>query len=352
MPKTTACSACGKAVYRSPTSRPEITCRECRRATPHDCGTEAAYLDHLGRHEEPCDPCRQAAREARSSRGRPAVCEECGEPFLSKRNGHSSTGWTRYCSRPCADKAKCVHAGSYGVGRVARAIAGSRRRRLLVKGTWDGITDQEILERDHWMCWLCKRRIGKTYNYPHPRSASIDHVLPISLGGDDTAFNKKAAHLGCNTARGNGRPGEQMPLCFDATFVPRQRRKPRAKPCATCGEPLIKGQCKLHSAVHYSTCSACQHLFVHKKQDQIYCSKQCSRLVMYAKHDEKIQHQPAHQRGLKAKMMRESGMSLDEIADQLGYSGAPYAAAAIARAGGQRSSQRTQPYVRQPRVAS
>jgi 5-methylcytosine-specific restriction endonuclease McrA len=84
------------------------------------------------------------------------------------------------------------------------------------QGTWDGITDQEILERDRWMCWLCKRRIGKTFRYPHPRSASIDHIVPLSRDGDDTAFNKRAAHLGCNMARGNGRRGEQMTLNFGA----------------------------------------------------------------------------------------------------------------------------------------
>jgi len=119
----------------------------------------------------------------------------------------------QYCSLSCASKANNRaywkdRPKSNGAGRVAAR----RRRRMRHQATWDRITDQQILERDKWMCWICKRRIGKTFKYPHPRSASIDHLLPLSLGGDDTAFNKKAAHLRCNMARGNGRPGEQLPL--------------------------------------------------------------------------------------------------------------------------------------------
>jgi 5-methylcytosine-specific restriction endonuclease McrA len=34
-------------------------------------------------------------------------------------------------------------------------------------------------------------------------STSIDHVLPIALGGQDTPENVHLAHLGCNVAKGN-----------------------------------------------------------------------------------------------------------------------------------------------------
>jgi hypothetical protein len=202
------------------------------------------------------------------------------------------------------------------------------------------------------MCWICKRRIGKTFKYPHPRSPSIDHILPLSLGGDDTALNKKAAHLGCNMARGAGRPGEQMPMAFglDPDVVLEPRWVKQARQCSVCGEPVKGKRCRLHMPVHYSTCQACERLFVHGKGNYVYCSAGCSRSARYVRHDQKIQTRPAHLRGLEAKALRDAGMSLDEIADRLGYSGAPYAAAAIARVTGQRSSRRTEPYVRQQRA--
>lgn len=254
------CSRCGKTVHRSHSSRPEIVCHECRRKNP-------------------------------APKYRPASCEHCGTEFRSQRNGRSVTGWTRYCSRTCVRKARVVaHACGTDAGynahlrdhqrpcnscrkahaeaRFNRSRAGStaasRRRRLRHQASWDGVSDEEILERDRWMCWICKRRISKTFKYPHPRSASIDHLIPLALGGDDTAFNKKAAHLSCNMSRGTGRQDEHPMLNFsldpDAEIRPRARRLPvyTPRPCKICGELREKGlACSLHEPVRYGTCKRC-----------------------------------------------------------------------------------------------
>jgi hypothetical protein len=203
-----------------------------------------------------------------------AICEQCGEPFKSRRNGHSPTGWTRYCSRACVSRARGGTPGRKRKNwadlseetrhkRRQKARARHRNRQL----TGDGVTDEQILERDRWMCRMdtCiygSRRINPKRKYPDQRSASIDHIVPLALGGDDTAFNKRAAHLGCNMARGTGRPGEQMTLDFiTAAPVTRERRKrvsrPRPpRPCRTCGE-VVKGKCELHEPVRYANCKRC-----------------------------------------------------------------------------------------------
>lgn len=52
-------------------------------------------------------------------------------------------------------------------------------------------------------CWLCPDPIDLTLSYPHPRSFSVDHVIPLEQGGaplDRT--NVRAAHLDCNKRRG------------------------------------------------------------------------------------------------------------------------------------------------------
>jgi 5-methylcytosine-specific restriction endonuclease McrA len=99
-------------------------------------------------------------------------------------------------------------------GRSA-ALAKSRRRRMLLEAApWDGVTDNAILRRDGWLCGVpeCRqpaRAINPGVRYPDPASPSVDHIVPLSLGGDDTQRNKRAAHLGCNVARGN-RPDEAV----------------------------------------------------------------------------------------------------------------------------------------------
>lgn len=72
--------------------------------------------------------------------------------------------------------------------------------------------DVDIFERDSWRCGLCRKRIGKSYAYPHPRSASIDHIVPLSQDGEDAPHNVQAAHLVCNIAKHNRGGGEQFPL--------------------------------------------------------------------------------------------------------------------------------------------
>lgn len=91
--------------------------------------------------------------------------------------------------------------------------ADRNRLRLRVRAeTWDGVTNAQILERDRWRCGICGKRIGKSFRWPHARSASVDHVVPISQGGEDTAANKRAAHLACNCGRMNRGGGEQLAM--------------------------------------------------------------------------------------------------------------------------------------------
>ena len=216
----TPCAHCGETFQPRSTAKgrpPQQYCsmrcaRKARTITPA-CGTDAGYRAHRRNGEESCEPCRKAAREARLTRN---------------RDGQRTA---------------------------------SRRRRLRHQTSWDGVSDEEILDRDNWMCWICKRRIGKTLKYPHPRSASIDHLIPLALGGDDTAFNKKAAHLRCNITRQTGAADEHPMLNFsldpDVEITPRKRAH-RPRPCKICGELRDEGlACRLHEPVFYAACQAC-----------------------------------------------------------------------------------------------
>lgn len=56
------------------------------------------------------------------------------------------------------------------------------------------------------MCWLCGLPIDPDLRSPHPLSFSMDHVVPVSMGGKvDDPNNVRAAHRICNMKRGTGR---------------------------------------------------------------------------------------------------------------------------------------------------
>jgi 5-methylcytosine-specific restriction endonuclease McrA len=88
------------------------------------------------------------------------------------------------------------------------------RRKALKKGSSSGdrVDLGKIAARDHWVCQLCKRKVDRMLFWPHPKSPSIDHVIPLTKGGMHEPANVQLAHLVCNTAKGNRGGGEQLAL--------------------------------------------------------------------------------------------------------------------------------------------
>jgi len=70
----------------------------------------------------------------------------------------------------------------------------------------------DIAERDGWRCGVCRRRVNPRFAWPHPKSPSLDHIIPLSEGGKHDPANVRLAHLGCNIVRGNRGGGEQLLL--------------------------------------------------------------------------------------------------------------------------------------------
>ncbi|MDV8058418.1 MULTISPECIES: HNH endonuclease [unclassified Rhodococcus (in: high G+C Gram-positive bacteria)] len=58
------------------------------------------------------------------------------------------------------------------------------------------------LKRTNTVCALCGREIDPELKWPDPGSFSADHITPVSKGGHNLG-PLQAAHLGCNSARGN-----------------------------------------------------------------------------------------------------------------------------------------------------
>jgi hypothetical protein len=252
-----ACSKCGKTVQVTRSSAPaeRRRCRDCQRS-----GLKAAP--------------------------EPRICVLCECEYVPKPMHRPDQRW---CSKSCAQAWRNGARPPYDCQstKMARQVAVARAKRLRHAETWDGITDEEILERDGWRCQIsgCKRRpIRKDLKYPHSRSKSIDHIVPLSLGGDDTAANKRAAHLGCNLARGNKASLEQVPLfgvIREPPIVTRTHNGATTKPprppklCGICDEPLVEGKCELHSLVYSLRCDICGEWFMARNKRRKYCSKTC-----------------------------------------------------------------------------
>lgn len=72
--------------------------------------------------------------------------------------------------------------------------------------TWGGrkvaSKRRRVIEVWGMTCHLCGGACSLSVSPRHPLYLTLDHVVPRSLGGDDTIANLRPAHLRCNTSRG------------------------------------------------------------------------------------------------------------------------------------------------------
>jgi len=79
----------------------------------------------------------------------------------------------------------------------------NRRRKAAMRGATDlhPINPIDIFERDGWVWALCGKPISKSRKFPDRLSATLDHTVPISRGGQHTPDNVQAAHYTCNSSK-------------------------------------------------------------------------------------------------------------------------------------------------------
>lgn len=78
---------------------------------------------------------------------------------------------------------------------------------------WQAVRKQVLATAD--TCAICRQALEKNedgtsfHKAPHPKSLSVDHIIPLAAGGAPYALeNLQPVHLGCNKEKGtkNSRP--------------------------------------------------------------------------------------------------------------------------------------------------
>lgn len=61
----------------------------------------------------------------------------------------------------------------------------------------------EVFKRDDWICQICFKSVNPKSIDPYDsQRVTLDHRLPIALGGPHTKTNLQTAHLRCNISKG------------------------------------------------------------------------------------------------------------------------------------------------------
>lgn len=232
--KARPCPACGTAIAPLATGRQGRRPVYCSQACRKDPNRLVADRRRENRNPRPCAGCSEIFAPTRSdqmccsnlcwhvARGHrllapiePRRCafSDCGAEFAPKSRRQLC------CSEPHGKAYWRERAREAGYKNPKQPWGGAKkeadqRRRAMKLGasTTERVVAAEIMERDGWRCGLCRKKIDKRLKWPHPRSASIDHIVPLTRGGAHSPANVQAACLVCNTAKSNNGGGEQLAL--------------------------------------------------------------------------------------------------------------------------------------------
>lgn len=233
---------------QSLSSRPRVatTCPICHETHMYIPGTRS------GRKCQPCRKGQLAAtyQRARHLRGHPIIlCAKCGTALptvTGKGKRHSlcvtchrlhlrDLDMRRYYERrrkfvkttTCVDcRSEFPRTGKGGpipkrCPACAKVITRDQNRAHAQK--WharkrhlpaDTVLPSEIFVRDCWVCQLCQEKIDAKLRWPDPKSASIDHITPLSRGGHHVRKNLQATHLVCNLRKAT-RSGLKGDVCLN-----------------------------------------------------------------------------------------------------------------------------------------
>jgi 5-methylcytosine-specific restriction endonuclease McrA len=73
------------------------------------------------------------------------------------------------------------------------------------------VVPSKVYERDNWKCQLCHEPVDRTLHGWDRMAATLDHIVPLTLGGLHIYTNVQLAHRACNSAKSNHYSG-QLPL--------------------------------------------------------------------------------------------------------------------------------------------
>ncbi|MBB1057848.1 HNH endonuclease [Dietzia sp. B19] len=206
------------------------------------CGVEKPYTDYhrnaknkdgyytyckvcvLAQRAEYCE--RIAAERVEPAPTDTKTCTGCGEtkPITDyHRDSDKKDGYNPRCKacalartkayREANREAILAHRKNYHAEKWATDAeyreqcyaAHRRRRRMLASAKQEPYTRELIFARDGWVCGICSESIDPRMRYQDDPStcATIDHIVPLSRGGDDTPANVQAAHGSCNYRKCN-----------------------------------------------------------------------------------------------------------------------------------------------------
>ncbi len=243
-PETKSCSRCGpkpRSAFGADRRRPDglqSTCRECyakqdrERRVSDPAYRERKVAESARQYWK--DPAKHAAARKRTPSAQPEAKRAYNQAYwVANKDDLTALALQRYWEDPEAARSGAM--GRYydkleeNRARARRYAAEHRREALARTQAWmlanpdrvkasarlrveremaalvDVVTVLELGKRDHWICWICSKKVDPALDWrSDPMGGTKDHLIPITEDGLTEWRNLRLAHWACNRRRQKG----------------------------------------------------------------------------------------------------------------------------------------------------
>lgn len=136
------------------------------------------------------------------------VCEDCGAPIAV----YSGSG--NKCPECARARAKSYRREYRREYRRRTGQKNHRERARHYGVQYEPVNRQKVFERDGYRCHICGRKTNPNAKWNSPRYPTLDHIIPMSVGGPHSYKNTACACFECNSLKGaaTGPHGDQLRL--------------------------------------------------------------------------------------------------------------------------------------------
>lgn len=165
------------------------------------CTTPDCHNMPTRRASHQCSSCARETQLRASWRNAGKPCVVCSKPL------------TRYQHKTCSDDCEKERVQSCPKQRANRRKVRQKRR---ARKRAAFVEDVDVMVHLQWQdgrCYHCNHVIRIDKAVPHPKSLTLDHLVPLALGGKHSYVNTVASCFKCNCAiKGVKAIGEQLKL--------------------------------------------------------------------------------------------------------------------------------------------
>lgn len=208
--KYKTCPICGKQFWCG-SSRRVYCSDECKEKTKNPKQAKPKYYCHICGAEIKsrskfycCEDCRKEY-ERRKSRDHSMkdyqskifICKVCGTKIITVYGDKRRN----ICSEDCEKALKLMHKRSTEKHKEKRKERKHAREKLINKIKKENVSYEELYERDKGICKICGMPISKNRKINNNWDGTVDHIVPLSCGGEHSNSNCQITHRICNSIK-------------------------------------------------------------------------------------------------------------------------------------------------------